>query len=215
MNLAMILVLMSSCLIARISLTVKQAIRWLKAIHAPTFGAFREDLWWISISISVAGMRTKRSRSIIVNCVARIVLFKSHTVIRRFIFNNLRNCAVPLSTSAVSISFLFCLRAPLMKSTRSNRLLDCFPVIVVPELPLSELLDTWFFRLQKSFLFACFSFPHRKSRRDARWCLSSLLCEKLFNKFVFFIWIIQYIILKNYIFVNYLIKYIKIKVNNI
>lgn len=183
MNLAMILVLMSSCLIARISLAVKQAIRWLKAIHAPTFGAFREDLWWISISISVAGMRTKRSRSIIVNCVARVVLSKSHTVIRRFIFNNLRNCTMPLSTS-VSINFVFCLRAPLMKSNRSSRLLDCFPVIVVPELLLSP--DTWFFRLQKSFLFACFSFPHRKSRRDARWCLSSLLREKLFNKLKLF-----------------------------
>lgn len=198
MNLAMILVLMSSCLIARISLTVKHAIRWLKAIHAPIFGALREDLWWISTSISVAGMRTKRSRSIIVSCVARVVLFKSHTVIRRFIFNNLRNCAVPLSMSAVSINFLFCLRAPLMKSTRPNRLLD-FPVIVVSELPLSP--DIWFFRLQKSFLFACFSFPRRKSRRDAKWCLSSLVIEINKFKFLFKIYSLKITIyLSSYLF---------------
>lgn len=165
MNLAIILVLMLSCLIARISLTVRQAIRWLKAIHAPRFGALRDDLWWTSASISVGEMRTKRSRSIDVSCAARVVLSKSHTVMRRLILNNLRNCAVPPSTSAFSLVLPSRLRAPLTESIRSKRPLD-FTVITASELPLSP--ERRFFRRQKNFLLVCLSFPRRKFSRDAK-----------------------------------------------
>lgn len=121
-NLTMILALISIFFIASISLIVKQVILWPNATQAPRFGAFLDDFWKTMISISETGIRIKRSLSIIVNCLARVLLSKSHTVTRISIFNNLFNWyIVPSSLSLHSFLLFLFLLGPLVEKIRFNR----------------------------------------------------------------------------------------------